>query len=219
MTATLIADGVTKWFDRARAAAVCDATLHAAAGDLVVVAGSHGSGRTTLVRCLAGSYRPDDGTIVVREVDGAVDLAGADPRQLAWLRRHALSVFDGAIAAPPRRSAVEVLAREAAISPERATDALRRLGWAEVADVPLGRLRSDATRAVALAAALAKPAPVVLLDEPDESSTDGAVRQWIRERCADGAAVVATARPDSALEADASTVGVMDEGVLRWQTV
>jgi ABC-type Mn2+/Zn2+ transport system ATPase subunit len=217
MSATLAVAGLTKRFAEVPDV-VHDVDMRVDAGDLTIVVGSHGSGRTTLLRCLAGTYRPDSGRVVLHRDAASIDVAIADPRALAWVRGHSMSVFDGALVAPPRRTTAMVLSRAAHCTIADAIDALVRLQLAHVAEKPLGRLRPNVARAVALAAALAKPAPLLLLDDPGESADHEVVQAWIRERRAGGTAVVATGRPGAALEQDATGVAMMKNGALRWVT-
>ena len=60
-------DGVTKRFGDV--AAVSDATLDVAGGEILALLGPSGCGKTTLLRTIAGFERPDSGTV---EVGGRV---------------------------------------------------------------------------------------------------------------------------------------------------
>ena len=45
--------------------ALCGIDLHLEAGDFVTVLGSNGAGKSTLFGAIAGSFRPDTGTVVL----------------------------------------------------------------------------------------------------------------------------------------------------------
>src|SRR5437867_11323434 len=62
MTA-LAARGIRKSFGRRRVLAGLD--LEVAAGEMVAVAGENGTGKTTLLRILAGDLRPDAGSVAI----------------------------------------------------------------------------------------------------------------------------------------------------------
>src|SRR2546421_9201067 len=62
MTA-LAARGIRKSFRRRQVLTGVD--LEVAAGELVAVVGENGTGKTTLLRILAGDLRPDTGSVVI----------------------------------------------------------------------------------------------------------------------------------------------------------
>lgn len=197
-----------------------DLTLEA--GGLVVVAGGPASGRTSLLRCLAGTYRPDTGSVVVHVADGTVDLATADSRTVVWVRARELAMVDGPVAAPPRQSAVQAIARIARCEPAAALVALDRLGAGALAEVPVGRLRPSEAATVALVAALSKPASVILLDQLEGPApgpaVSGAVSEWLHERTRHGAAVLVATGPTSSIERTADSVVTIERGELQCVT-
>nr|WTB30929.1 ATP-binding cassette domain-containing protein [Streptomyces sp. NBC_00830] len=164
-------------------------------GELTLVRGARSSGRTTLLRCLYGTYRPDSGRVLVSVGSSdEADLVTAPERTVAWLRRTYLATFDGVLVAPPRTTAGHVVAR--AGGTDELGKWLATVGAEAWAEVPIGRLRPDERRRVALAAALAAPAPVLLLDEPLAGLPPAiamAVSARLAERLAGGGAVLATA--------------------------
>ncbi|PRC46357.1 ABC transporter, partial [Mycobacterium sp. ITM-2017-0098] len=142
MTATIETSPLSKRFDNG--ARVLDgAEITAAGGRLTLVVGAPGSGRTTLARCLTGVYRPDVGDVTVTVGDwGAVNLTAADPRTVAWLRHQHIASFDGTLATAPIVTAETAVARAARCSPAASAAGLARLGAAELAGTPIGRLRA-----------------------------------------------------------------------------
>jgi ABC-type multidrug transport system ATPase subunit len=208
----LVAQGLSKSFDGV--IALHDVDLAAMAGTLTAVQGAANSGRTTLMRCLAGTYRPTDGAVVLRGAGAAIDLAGAEARAIAWARRHRLAVYDGGLDAPPRTTGMAAVVRRTGVPMEEVRAGFERLGLAELADVAVGRLRPDAARRVGLVAALVHPAAVVLLDDPLGALDAAAVAEWIDERRARGDAIVVTAPIGQEWNADAA--GVLDEGTIHW---
>lgn len=191
-------------------------------GRVVVVRGGPASGRTSLLRCITGTYRPDTGSLIVHTSDGVVDLATADSRTIAWLRARDFAVFDGPLAAPPRQSAAQAVARVASCEPAAAVLALERLGAGALAGVPVGQLRPSESATIALVATLAKPAAVIVLDDPDDvpggDVVDTAVRSWIQERATEGAAVLATTSLTSTTAHTADSTLTIERGVLRCPT-
>ncbi|MHA6630166.1 ATP-binding cassette domain-containing protein [Pseudonocardia sichuanensis] len=214
MSAVLAVSALGKSFDGSGPAfRDLDMTVHA--GDLVVVTGGRGSGKTSVVRCLSGTYLPSSGDVVLTVGGDRCDLATAPPRTRAWVRRHHLATFDGPLVAPASQTVGTAVARAAGVPREDAVLAVDRLGTARFADVALGRLRPAQRHAVALAAALASRAAVILLDEPESVADPDLVGRWLDERRADGAAVVVAARPGSASHTCATTVLQLSEGQQR----
>lgn len=218
-TTTITAARLSKRFDNG-ADVLRGAVLNAAGGQLTLIRGAAGSGRTTLTRCLTGVYRPDAGEVTLRLGDrGEADLTGADPRAVAWLRAHHIATFDGPLATAPTLPAQAAVARAARCSSEIAAAGLARLDAAEVALTPLGRLRSPQRHLVALTAALLADRPFVVLDRPDEYAPHRALATWLLEATTAGAAVIVTAAADSPLASIASAVGELRQGEIAWQTV
>lgn len=191
MTAQLRVHGLGKSF-AGGATALRDVSFGVRAGQLVTVGGPRDSGKSTLVRCLVGVYRPTRGGVDLRIDDELVELVGTPARTLAWLRRHLIADFTGPMVAPPRQLAHAAVARAARLRAGEARDALARIGLDHLGDQPLGRLSDKQRSAVSLATALASPAPLVVLDEPCSVAPSALVMDWIKDRCAAGAAVVAT---------------------------
>ena len=197
MIATLSVRGMGKMFGHAPV--LHDVALDAGPGDLVVVTGASDSGRSSLLRCLGGTYRPGTGTVHLTLGDGSLDLVAASARELAWVRQHHLAVFDVPLVASPSESASVAVARTARIGPQAAEDALRRLCAHDVAHVPLGRLRKQQRRTAALAAALASDRPVILADEPESAGPPDVILSWLAQRRAAGAAAVVSSVFESPL--------------------
>lgn len=218
ITNTLTATPLSKRFDKG--AGVLDgAALTVTGGHLTIIRGTPGSGRTTLARCLTGVYSPDVGDVTLslgsrREVN----LTAADPRTVAWLRAHHIAAFDGALAAAPILTAHAAVARAARCTPAAAAGGLARLGVAELAHTPLGRLRVSERHAVALAATMLAERPFIVLDGPDEYVPIKPLATWLREATEAGAAVVATVDADSSLGSIATAVGELRQGEISWHT-
>ncbi|MDQ6840288.1 MAG: ATP-binding cassette domain-containing protein, partial [Actinomycetota bacterium] len=127
-----------------------------AEGDRVGVVGINGTGKSTLLRVLAGTEQPDEG--VVRHGRG-VRIGVLDQRP---------ELPDGTLS-----SAVGDGWEAAAI--------LERLGMGAYADVDVGRLSGGQAKRVALARALVEPSELLVLDEPTNHLDIGAVA-WLTRR-------------------------------------
>ena len=85
--ATLVVHEISKSFQRehGRENKVISAmSLEVSPGSLVVIEGDFGSGRSTLLRCLFGTYRVDYGSVQLQCEAGSVELTTTSDRTMAW---------------------------------------------------------------------------------------------------------------------------------------
>ena len=148
-TRTLL-DGVSFYVDR---------------GDKVGVIGVNGTGKSTLLRLLAGAEEPDAGTV------------RPDPNvRLEYLPQN--PVFPG-----ERTVLEQVLAGlsddDRVLAEYEAKTILNRLGVSRF-DQKVGELSGGERRRVALAAVLARPSDVLILDEPT-NHLDNDMVNWLEE--------------------------------------
>ncbi|WP_405811912.1 ATP-binding cassette domain-containing protein [Streptomyces sp. NBC_01520] len=163
--------------------AVDDVSLRLPVGARHAVIGPNGAGKTTLLNLIAGTDRPDHGTIA---------LDGADITRTATARRSRLgiarsfqqpsvvaelSVLDNVVLAgwphhPKRRGAWRRPSRHR-LHTESAGHHLETVGLADLAHRPASTLSHGQRRMLDLAAALAGNPRLLLLDEPAAGLTDG----------------------------------------------
>lgn len=211
--------GLVKRFGRGTRGRVLDGVdLAARGGTLSLITGASGVGKSTLVRCLTGMYRPEAGTVTFRFGGrGAVDLTASDPRTVAWLRGHHIAAFDGLLAAAPRLPTAVAVARAARRDPADAVSALAQLKVEEIASIPAGRLRSAYRITAALAATMLADRPFVVLDEPEKAAGADELAHWLEASMRAGAAVVVTGALDSSLDSIATTSGELRKGRIEWR--
>lgn len=131
------------------------------AGEALVLTGANGSGKTSLLRLMAGLAAPAAGRIAW---DGAD--VGEDPARHA-ARLHYVGHAD---ALKPALTAAENLRFWTALRGGGAVEAaLARFGLAGLADAPARFLSAGQRRRLALARIAAAPAALWLLDEPTVS--------------------------------------------------
>ena len=155
--------------------AVADLSFEVARGELVAVIGANGTGKSTLLKLVAGLLDPDAGSIVVdgetvRGPEARVGLVFQDPRLLPWRSALANVAFPLELAgwAPAARVA-------------RAGQLLELVGLGDVADLRPHQLSGGMRQRASIARALALEPSVLLLDEPF-SALDALTRERFNDQ-------------------------------------
>ena len=162
-------------------------SLDVARRDLVAVVGGSGSGKSVLLRHLAGLLHPDRGRILLDGVDvSRVDRAGLAEihRKIGFLFQeggllNSLSLFDN-LALPLREHGALT---EAEIR-ERVLDRLRRVGISESAAKAPSELSGGMRKRAGLARAIIEDCSFLFLDEPTSAldpTTAASIRDLIRD--------------------------------------
>jgi len=155
-----------------------DFSLSVGCGELVVVAGLSGRGKTTLLRLIAGLLRPDTGTIAI---DGQV-VAGPQIFLPAERRRVGF-VFQDYALFPHMSVAQNVAFGLFQLKPkqrtERVQELLAALGLAAFAHRLPHEISGGQQQRVALARALAPRPSLLLMDEPF-SNLDAETKSTVR---------------------------------------
>jgi putative ABC transport system ATP-binding protein len=141
--------------------------LELAKGDLVAVLGPSGCGKSTLLSLAAGLDQPSAGEV---RAFGAPLGAMDEPGLARHRARRVAIIFQGGnlLSALNARENVATAVRLAGLqrASERALDALGAVGLASRAEHRVSELSGGEQQRVAIAAALARDAPLVLADEP-----------------------------------------------------
>jgi ABC-type polar amino acid transport system ATPase subunit len=196
--------------------------LSIARGEVVALMGLSGSGKTTILRAIAGLERFDGGEI---RVDDVAIAAGSDPRrvrsalhqrvgmvfQFHYLFEH-LSAIENVVLAP-----VHVQRKAHGDAEARAHALLRQLGVGHRAAALPRELSGGEAQRVAIARALAVDPPLLLLDEPT-ASLDPARRNelgdLLRGLATDGRTLVMTSHDDDFVRGFATRVIVLAGGLV-----
>lgn len=194
-------------------------SLQVHAGECVALVGPSGRGKSTLMKCLYGSYAVDAGQLWFdTEAQGRVDLAAAEPHAVLALRRREIAYVSQFLRALPRQPALDVVAERllqaqpgdpdidadplddgphlAAL--EAARDEVRalftRLHLPEgLWGLPPATFSGGEQQRVNIARGLVLPARLLLLDEPTASldaMNRRVVIELVRQAKARGSAVV-----------------------------
>ena len=166
-------------------------SLRVSAGRLTGLVGSNGAGKSTLFDVVCGRLRPSAGRVL---------LGGRDVTRYPTHRRarlglgrtyQRLEVFGSLSVAD--NLLVAARATGAADPPAAVAATLRRLGLADFAGYPAGKLPTGLARLVEIARALAGGARVLLLDEPSSGMGPDELAQFartLRDLRADGLALL-----------------------------
>jgi ABC-2 type transport system ATP-binding protein len=159
------------WLGRERRGetiALKDMSFTAAPGEVLVLLGPNGSGKTTALKLISTMFLPDAGSVLVGGCDARRN-AGAVRRQVGIAVSAERSFF-------PRLSARENLEFFAALDEvprsersHRIDEVLRDTGLEEKADTLVMKFSSGMYQRLGMARALVKRPSVLLLDEPTRS--------------------------------------------------
>lgn len=194
-----------------------DVSLSVSARECVALVGASGQGKSTLMKCLHGSYGVDAGQVLLQAEDGLVDIAAASPQQVLQLRRKEMAYVSQFLRAVPRVPALDVVAErllDAQPADTQPVDELehprfqQRLEEARehvralfarlnlpsaLWELPPATFSGGEQQRVNIARGFIQPARLLLLDEPT-ASLDAANRrvvvQLIDEAKARGCAIV-----------------------------
>jgi alpha-D-ribose 1-methylphosphonate 5-triphosphate synthase subunit PhnL len=160
-----------------------DVSFDLAAGEIVVLGGPSGVGKSSILKMIYGNYRTDRGAILLRDGAEWIDVAGAAPRRVLALRRTTMGYVSQFLRAIPRVSALDVVAEplrargvEAAPARDAAAAILARLNIPKrLWNLAPATFSGGEQQRVNIARAFASAQPLLLLDEPT-ASLDAASR-------------------------------------------
>jgi heme exporter protein A len=172
-----------------------DVSFSIAAGEWIALRGANGTGKTTLLRCIAGLTRPDSGEVMWNAQATHGDAAAFHGALL--YAGHTAGIKDDLSAEENLRDALQL--RGAAADSQALRSALGDAGLDKRRHLPARRLSAGQRRRIGLARLALDPATVWALDEPLTALDDDGQRLFTgllqRHLARGGIALVATHHP------------------------
>lgn len=166
---------------------VCDATLEVREGEICVLMGLSGSGKSSLLRCVNGLNKVTRGEVLVRTGEEMVDVASCNARTLRQLRTHTVAMVFQQFALLPWRTVAENVGFGLEVQgiPKKRRDEvvaekLEMVGLEAWKDSFAHELSGGMQQRVGLARAFAQDAPILLMDEPF-SALDPLIRNKLQD--------------------------------------
>ncbi len=164
------------------------------AGEVLLVTGHNGVGKSTLMRLLAGLQRPTTGTIAY--IDGAVRMAPGEARRMIGMVGADVQLYRELTAREHVAFVVDVRGMALQLSDE--TELLASVGLSGRADEQVVTFSSGMQQRLRYALALVHQPPVLLLDEPTtnlDAAGIGMVDRVVAQQRTRGLTVIATNDP------------------------
>jgi len=189
--------------------------LELSPGEIVALTGPNGSGKTTALRLLAGTARPDGGTVtldcaVARTLQATATFGELTPLEHALVasRRQHSGPLRTLFSTPKARA-------EAARAEAEARGLLERFGLGAQADTRADQLTHAEQRLLAVATAAATGAGVLLLDEPSAGAAPADIARLesvLRALAAEGTAILLVEHNLRLVRSVADRVVALDAG-------
>lgn len=198
-------------------------------GEVLGVAGLVGSGRTRLVRILAGVHRPQRGTLKLR--GSSLSLSGpraALDRGIALIpedRKYQALSMESPVAENLSLMALHRHLGRGGVVPRRAVDKLASSLISDLnivpadASRPVGSLSGGNQQKVVLGKALAAKPDILLIDQPTagvDVGTKSQIHRLLRDRAAQGAALLVVSDDLDELYSLSDRIVALREGSVIW---
>ena len=166
---------------------VHDASLFANEGEILVLMGLSGSGKSSLLRCVNGLNTVARGRVLVHDGAGEIDVASCGAETLRRLRQNRISMVFQQFALMPWRTVrdnvgfgLEIRGVNKAEITRQVDDKIRLVRLDKFADKYPHELSGGMQQRVGLARAFATDAGILLMDEPF-SALDPLIREHLQD--------------------------------------
>ena len=167
--------------------AVHDASVFVNAGEILVLMGLSGSGKSSLLRCINGLNKVTRGKVLVHDGNGEVDVASCDPETLRRLRRNRISMVFQQFGLMPWLTVrdnvgfgLDIRGVSQAERDRIVDDKIKLVRLDKFANKFTHELSGGMQQRVGLARAFATGAPILLMDEPF-SALDPLIRTRLQD--------------------------------------
>lgn len=189
-------------------------------GEVVVVIGSSGSGKSTFLRCLNLLETPTDGSIVFEGVDITDKSVNINKhRQKMGMVFQQFNLFPHMTVLKNMTLApVKLLGMNKAEAEAKARKLLERVGLADRADAYPSQLSGGQKQRIAIVRALCMDPDVMLFDEPTSALDPemvGEVLEVMKELAEDGMTMVVVTHEMGFAKEVADRVIFIDEGIIK----
>jgi len=167
--------------------AVHDASLFVNEGEILVLMGLSGSGKSSLMRCVNGLNKVTRGRVIVHDGTTDIDVASCDARTLRELRRNRISMVFQQFALMPWLTVrdnvgfgLDIRGVDKATRDKTVDEKLKLVRLEKFADKYAHELSGGMQQRVGLARAFATDASILLMDEPF-SALDPLIREHLQD--------------------------------------
>lgn len=184
-------------------------------GEVVVLQGPSGSGKSSVLRSLYANYKSQAGRVLIRHRGSLIDITSAGLREVMEIRRYSLGYVSQFLRAVPRVAAIDVVSEplrlqgvHAGEARERAAQLLARLKVRQqLWHLAPSTFSGGEQQRVNIAHGFIAEYPILLLDEPTaalDASNRAVVVELIEEARERGTAIVGIFHDDGVRERVAS---------------
>lgn len=191
-------------------------------GEVVVIIGPSGTGKSTLLRCINFLNRPSKGTIELS--DRLVDSKNANQKDINYLRTKSSMVFQNynlfknmTVLENVSEAPITAQKRKKSIVREDSLKLLEKVGMLDKADAYPSQLSGGQQQRVAIARALAVKPDVLLFDEPTSALDPewiGEVLSTITELAKEGSTMILVTHEIGFAKNIADKILFMDQGTI-----
>ncbi len=214
--------GVSKTFHGERQVhALRGVDLKIPAGKIYGIIGQSGAGKSTLIRCINGLERPDEGEIIVDQVD----LARLSPVELRDARKKMGMIFQHFNLLSSRTAAeniafpLEIGGMDRPAISRRVQEMLQLVGLSDKANAYPSQLSGGQKQRVGIARALASRPQVLLCDEAtsalDPETTKSVLQLLARINAKMGLTIVLITHEMAVIQEICDYVAVIEDGSIR----
>jgi alpha-D-ribose 1-methylphosphonate 5-triphosphate synthase subunit PhnL len=199
-------------------------SLQLKSGECAVLSGPSGMGKSTLLKCLYGNYKINNGDVLIHFDDGRLNLSEVSPQWIYFLRENIIGYVSQFLRIVPRVAALHIVMEPLLIrgvdvveARERASHLLTRLNIPEsLWSLSPTTFSGGEQQRINIARVFIADYPILLLDEPTASldkKNSNTVIELIKEAQMKGSAILGIFHDQEVCQQVASRVINLSESV------